>query len=155
LLKRKSLERHCWTAFTVVTVAGLVIGLGMVWVLRGFSTKVLQTNVIDARAHENYAHGTCLFGVKTNDHTRLDVRLPVGTGSAAPGDGVLFALPEASSFSMHDSTFVASESYTMMNAGTALRGVPVRATLKEFQGFWHGAMGGTLDARLVLDSRTR
>ncbi|HPF37156.1 MAG TPA: hypothetical protein P5081_00515 [Phycisphaerae bacterium] len=151
-LNKKGWSGQCWPAFTAVSIVGVVIGLGMVWMLRGFSTKVWQTSVIDARAGAIYGYGTCLFGVKTKDHTRLDLQLPVGYSNTPGGKGILFALPTMSDpMTGEETSFVASESYTLTDDGTHIEGVPVRATLKEFEGRWHGELSGTLEARLVID----
>lgn len=155
-LNKKGWAGQCWTAFTGVSIVGVVIGLGIVWMLRGFSTKVWETSVVDAHAGENYGYATCLFGVKTKDHTRLDLQLPVGYASASAGNGLLFALPRATdSLSSSETSFVASDTYRLAQAGTSVEGVPVRATLKEFEGHWHGEIGGTLEARLFVDRRGR
>ncbi|MCB9856760.1 MAG: hypothetical protein H6818_13855 [Phycisphaerales bacterium] len=155
-LTKKGWAGHCWTAFTGVSLVGIVIGLGIVWMLRGFSTKVWQTSVVDARAGVNYGYATCLFGVKTKDHTRLDLQLPVGYANASSGNGELFALPRATdSMSSGESSFVASDTYALTQAGTGVEGAPVRATLKEFEGRWHGEIGGTLEAKLVIDRSGR
>lgn len=149
-LKRKSLEHLCWTTFAVIGVAGSAVGTGMVWTLRGFSTKLWQTTIIDAHAGRDYGYGTCLFGVKTPNHTRLDLQLPVGLGTMDQL-GMLQVMPEEQSIEAVQSRFVASESYDVLRSGTELANVPYRATLKEvYSRGWHGPLGGTLDAKLVI-----
>ncbi len=146
-LKHRDIPQHSWSAFAIVSLLASVIGLGMVWTLRGLTTKVRQTTVIDSHAGMNYGWGMCLFGVKTPDHTRLNLRLPSGYESTEPG--LLRALPRSTNRD-EEATFVASDTYRAELHGTQLAGVPVRATLKEFSGRWHGPMTGSLDARLVV-----
>lgn len=154
-LNKKGWASYCWSAFAAVSIVGVVIGLGMVWVLRGFSTKVWETSVVDAHAGKNYGYATCLFGVKTKDHTRLDLQLPVGYTNAPSGNGLIYALPKTFDPMLgSESSFVASETYRLTQAATHIDGVPVRATLKEFEGRWHGELGGTLEARLIYDDTT-
>lgn len=149
-LKRRSLEHHCWTAFAVFGIVGSAIGTGMVWTLRGFTTKLWQTTIVDAHAGRDYGYGTCLFGVKTPDHTRLNLQLPVGLGMMDQL-GMLQIMPEEQAFDAMESRFVASESYGFLRSGTELTDVPYRATLKEvYSRGWHGPLGGTLDAKLVF-----
>ncbi|MCZ6682538.1 MAG: hypothetical protein O7B26_05085, partial [Planctomycetota bacterium] len=148
-LKRRSLEHLCWTAFAVFGIVGSAIGTGMVWTLRGFTTKLWQTTIVDAHAGVDYGYGTCLFGVKTPDHTRLNLQLPVG--HRIDEFGMLQVMPEERGLDSLDSTFVASESYGSLRSGTELTDVPYRATLKEIHSRgWHGPLGGTLEARLVF-----
>jgi hypothetical protein len=150
-LKRRGWQHQAWIAFALVSVAGSVLGTGIVWTLRGVTTKVWQTTIVDGQSGQDYGYATCLFGVKTPDHTRLDLRLPVGAGddAAGPRFGPLRAMPEAAALGDTGSTFVAPENYEFDVLHSRLIDVPVRATLKEFQGFWHGPLGGTLDAKLV------
>ncbi|MBN2563912.1 MAG: ion transporter [Phycisphaerae bacterium] len=150
-LNRRAWRHHCWTAFALVSIAGGIIGTAMVWLLRGVTTKVWQTTIVDGYDGDPYAYASCLFGVKTPDHTRLELRLPVGTPDEISGQrfGPLRAMPEASSLEAIDSRFVAPEDYRCDVPHWWLIDVPVRATLKEFQGAWHGSMGGTLDGKLV------
>ncbi len=150
-LDRRRWKHHAWTAFAVVSVAGSLLGVGMVWTLRGLSTRVWQTATIDGQGGLAYAQGTCLIGIRTPDHTRLDLRLPTGDPSRSDGLAGLpiWPMPETSRLDAADSRYVSPESYRSSRAGDELRGVPVRATLKEFQANWHGLLSGTLEARLV------
>lgn len=155
-LRRKNLPQHTWSAFCAVSLLGIVVGTGMVITLRGFSTQVWQTGVIDAREGEDYGQGIALFGVKTPDHTMLDLRMPVGYDDAEDrrSYGVLRPSPRiVGGMEMTDDTFVAPERYRSERDATWLSNVPVRATLKEFQGYWHGPIGGTINARFVVPRR--
>lgn len=151
-MKKRGWQQHNWSAFALVSLAGTIIGIVMVWSLRGISTKVRQTTVIDARAGSDYGYATCFFGVKTPDHTRLDLRLPAGyPGDSGPRKlGPLRTLPRSSSSDVIESAFVATDTYRAVNYGEELQDVPVRATLKEFWGRWHGPLAGSIDAKLVI-----
>lgn len=151
-LKRRAWLHHCWTAFGVISIAGSIIGTGMVGLLRGITRSVWQTSVIDAQAGSDEAAGDCLFGVKTPNHTRLDIALPVGV-ALPDGErllGPIRAMPGSQGLDIQDSRFAASSSYESLLAGQRLADVPVRATLKEFQGAWHGRLSGRIEGRLVL-----
>lgn len=156
-LKRRAWEHLCWSAFALASIAGIVIGTGMVWVLRGVTTKLWQTTVIDAKAGDDDAYAHCMLGVKTPDHTRLDLRLPLGSESDENRRslGFLRVMPQSTSIGYDETKYVASDNYRSTRDGSLLEGVPVRATLKEFQGFWHGALPGTLDAKLVVNDENR
>ncbi len=147
-LKRRCWEHQCWIAFALIGVVGSVIGTGMVWTLRGVTKKVWQTTIVDGQSGIDYGHATCLFGVKTPNHTNIDLRLPVGVDDDR-SSGPLRVMPEEPSSDAVESRFVAPENYRLDVAHARLVGVPVRATLKQFHGRWHGSLGGTLDAKLV------
>jgi len=154
-LRKKDLTRHSWLVFTIAGFVGTFIGTGMVWVLRGFSTQVAQTGIVDAYANTNYGYGTFLFGVKAHEYTQLDVRLPVGYEGADRKHGPIAVLPTLPSGGGSESTFSATDKYRHAQSATALQAVPVRATLKEFIGDWHGELGGSFDARLIYDTDKR
>lgn len=160
-LRRRGWEHHCWTAFGVVSIAGSVVGTGMVGLLRGVTTRLWQTTVIDAEAGVDYGYARCLFGVRTPNHTRLDLRLPVDgnaddpTGAGRRSDsmdasGALNAVPEAEGANVIEAQFAAAARYESLLGGRSLTDVPVRATLKEIEGRWHGPLNGTLEGRLVI-----
>ncbi|HKQ46736.1 MAG TPA: hypothetical protein VJZ71_01555 [Phycisphaerae bacterium] len=156
-LKRRSWEHHCWSAFGAASLAASIVGTGMVGLLRGVQKKLWQTTIVDAQAGVDYGYASCLFGIKTPNHTRLDLRLPVGDPEmAAEQAGPLRPMPAGTAYdmTMADSKFTAAAAYESERAGAALRRVPVRATLKELQGSWHGPLGGVLEAKLVLKKTT-
>ena len=154
-LKRRGWQHHCWIAFALVSIAGSVIGTGMVWMLRGFTTKLRQTSIVDGQAGSDYAYATSLFGIKTPRHARFDLYLRAGyeedTGSRSVGP--LRPMPEATGPFARKSQYVAPANYQCVLAGAELAGVKIRATLKEFIGTWHGPLGGMLDAKLVADDK--
>lgn len=151
-LRRRGWLHHCWTAFGAVAIAGSVVGTGMVGMLRGITKSLWQTSVIDGRAGEDAAYGVCLFGVKTPNHTQLDIRLPIGEAVPGPDQryGMIQPMPGTESMDLADSRFAAAASYEMLLSGERMENVPVRATLKEFQGYWQGPLSGTLEGKLVL-----
>lgn len=151
-MKRRNWPHHAWTAFAAVSLLASAAAGGMVIVLRGFSDDLWQTSIVDGRAGEIQAQATALFGLKTHDHTRLDVRLPGLEGQDAPAESrsPIRVMPRAEEFGMEPSHFVASERYGSTFAGTLLTNVPIRATLRQFQGRWDGALNGTLNAKLVM-----
>jgi hypothetical protein len=151
-LRRRGIEQHAWTAFAIVSVVASLIGTGFVWTLRGVTKRVWQTSFVDAQAGSHEAVVTCLVGLKTPDHTRLNLRMPnkIENAEVAEYASSLRVMPPAESFNSTDESFVAPDYYISMLGKNMLERVPVRATLKEFVGSWRGEMDGKLDARLVL-----
>jgi hypothetical protein len=149
-LRKRSWQHHAWTAFAMVSLASSAVGFGMVWLLRGVTTRLWQTTIVDAHASNNEAEAVCLFGVRTPDHTRLNLRLPLGPGDQSEGaSGPISVVPESENYGEASSKFVDPENYRSVLAGTRLMNIPVRATLKEFRGHWHGPLDGTFDGKLV------
>ncbi len=154
-LQKRSWQQHCWAAFAATAVVGSVVGTAVVWTLRGFTTKLWQTTIVDAQAGEDRCYATCLFGVKTPKHQQLNLRLPAGGPERDASEnrladcGSLRAMPEPAGLMSGSMHFVSPENYRCELAGTALVGVKVRATLKEFQGVWEGPLGGRVDGKLI------
>jgi len=151
-LRKRGWAQHAWSVFAGLAVVGSAIGTVTVWALRGINTKLIQTSVMDLAAGRDTARGTCLLGVKTPNHTRLDLTLPVsttGTDQDIPTT-LLAPMPESPSTGAVSTTFVAPDAYRMTADGGRIEGVPLRATLKEFLGTWHGSLGGTVDGRLII-----
>lgn len=150
-LRRRGLLHHCWSAFALISVVASVVGTGMVWSLRGVTRKVWQTTVLDARAGSDHAYGLCLAGLKTPDHTRVDVSLPcVDPRGVAFGGGPLRVIPRMETGLGEAWGFAAPESYVNAMLGTRLEEVPHRATLKEYYGLWEGPIGGTVEGKLII-----
>ncbi|MBX3394780.1 MAG: hypothetical protein KF841_05390 [Phycisphaerae bacterium] len=151
-MKKRGWQQYSWTAFALVSLAATLLGLIMIWSLRGISTKVRQTTVVDAHAGHNFGYATAYYGVKTPDHTRIDLRLPVGFPDVDPRQyGPIRTLPRSNELNLAEQVYVGADSYRVEASATSLVDVPVRATLKEFTGRWHGPIGGTLDARFVVE----
>ncbi|QOJ03200.1 MAG: hypothetical protein HRU71_06735 [Planctomycetia bacterium] len=149
-LKRRGWLHVSWSAFAVVSVVSSVVGMMMVWGLRGVTTRLWQTSVVDALAGRVDGCAVNLFGVRTPDHARLDLRLPTGDASAGESrGGPLRVVPESDSIQGTSSKFAAPEAYRARLGGEWLDDVPIRATLKEFTGTWHGPIGGSFDGKLV------
>ncbi len=149
-LKRRGWSHLSWSAFAVVSVVSSVVGMMMVWGLRGVTTRLWQTTVVDGSAGSADGRAVSLFGVRTPDHARLDLHLPTGDASAGESrGGALRVVPESDSIQGTSAKFAAPEAYQARLGGAWLEDVPVRATLKEFTGTWHGPIGGLLDGKLV------
>lgn len=155
-LRRRQMVHHAWSAYTVVALLATGVGGGAVMALRGVSTRIEQTSIVDGQADSGLAVATCLFGVKTPNHARLDVRLPNGSGAddvevaEIEGYGSLRVAPPDSAGTLGSERFVAPLSYEVTGGGQLLHDLPVRATLKELEGFWEGSLPGRLEAELHM-----
>jgi len=152
-LRKRRLLHHAWTAFTVMAIAGTAVGSVAVVTLRGVTTRLEQTSMVDGGANSNALVGSALFGVKTPSHMRLDVRLPLGGGDAdadSDGLGPIRSLPSESGGLLVSEEFVAPQSYTVTNSSELIEKLPIRATVKELDGYWDGTQEGRLEAALVM-----
>lgn len=153
-LRKRQLAQHAWTIFSAVALAASVVGAMAVWALRGVRTKLEQVTVVDAHANSPLAVGMALFGVKTPNQTRLDVRLPVaGVATEHGGEplGPVRVMPQdARAAMLAEGTFIAPQSYTCAAAsgGQWIERLPVRATLKEVEGAWEGALHGQIQGQI-------
>lgn len=149
-LKHRGWSHLSWSAFAAVSIVSSIVGMMMVWGLRGVTTRLWQTSVVDAPAGSAEGRAVSLFGVRTPDHARLDLHLPAGDASAGESrGGSLRVVPESDSIQGTSAKFAAPEAYQARLGGEWLDDVPIRATLKEFTGTWHGPIGGLLDGKLV------
>lgn len=149
-LKRKSWLQHSWSAFGIISITGSLLGTGMVGLLRGVTTKLWQTTIVDTQSGVSRGEAACLLGVKTPNHTRLNLVLPQqNTGEAEDRAGSICGMPGAESFEVAETQFAAAAKYESLRAGEFLERVPIRATLKEFLGNWSGPLTGAIEGKLV------
>lgn len=150
-LRKRGWAQHAWSVFAGLAVLASIIGTLTVWGLRGFNTRLMQTNVIDMAAGVDAARGACLLGVKSPTHTRFNLTLPVtptGADQETPPT-LITPMPDIVSMDGLSTSFVAPDAYRLTGDGGRIEGVPLRATLKEFYGVWHGPVGGTVDGKLI------
>lgn len=150
-LRKRGWAQHAWSVFAGLAVIASFIGTLTVWGLRGFNTRLMQTNVIDMAAGYDAARGACLLGLKSPNHARFDLTLPMmstGADQETPPT-VITPMPDIQSLDTLSTSFVAPDEYRLTGDGGRIEGVPLRATLKEFYGLWHGPVGGTVDGKLI------
>ncbi len=150
-LKRRSMVAYAWPAFGVVAAVSSGLSLAAVQVIRGAGSQVQQLTVIDARAGSQSARALYYAGLKTASHTLLDVCVPQRWQDANDEmreiSGGLLPLGRSIDFS-DNVTYAAGQRYEAVASLGQLRSVPLRATLKQFQGRWTGELPGTLNASL-------
>ncbi len=140
-LRHRRLTTLSWTVFAAVAVAASLLSLGTVAVLRGASRGVQSFALVDAAAGSRSARARCYFGYVSPVRQRADLSLA--------GDNA-FLRPLAAG--RWRSTFYATPERYSALAGTALlQDAPMRATLKQFEGFWQGELDGPIRAELTVD----
>jgi hypothetical protein len=150
-LKRHALTHLSWATFAAFAIAASLLSLGAVGLSRGIAGKVHNYSFVDLEAGSNEARATAYFGYKSSRRQRVDMSLPGAEDFLRP----LTSSPEPSG-----PGYATPERYVALPGRATLEGTPLRATLKQFEGFWHGelvdSIGGKLTIRgdLVADRRT-
>ncbi|MDX2197525.1 MAG: hypothetical protein SF069_00980 [Phycisphaerae bacterium] len=143
-LVRKKLTMHSWTAFTAAAVLGSALGLLAVSMTFGLRQGVHGVAVVDLVGGNSTGNGRCWIGY--TNASRQIASFTVGDprsylrGMSIANDGIVkFATPGR---------------YRSLPDTGRLDDVPVRATLKQFEGAWTGEVGGTITGQLVADRAT-
>ncbi|MFQ5490540.1 MAG: hypothetical protein ACE5GE_07445 [Phycisphaerae bacterium] len=154
-LRSRGWTRHAWTAFSIVAAAAAVLSLLAVQSMRGVGQSLQQLTVVDAVAGQTQAQATAYFGIKTGTHSLLDVWMPSDyTAQQQPERTAcsLKPLPASSVRGAGSSSYTDTTRYHLVPASASMEDVPVRATLKQFEGRWFGDLRHTLEAdvRLIM-----
>lgn len=147
LLQRRDLLKQSWTALAVMALAASLISLIGVQALHGVSRRVQQLTVVDGVANQAAAQATAYFGVRTGTHSRLDFWLPSDyrlQNEPALTNCTLKPMLAGEQGLDEAATFTDPSRYWLKPATAELHDVPVRATLKQFEGRWQGDLRGTV-----------
>lgn len=147
-LKARSLSYLSWTVFAAFAVAGSVVSLAVVGAARGFSRGVRSSGLIDIDMDTPNARGPVWFGYSSPLRQFVDLSLS-GEGSYLRP---LTQPPPTSG--AEASSYATALRYEALPGRALLRDVPLRATLKQFEGYWSGTLGGTIRADLRVDRGT-
>ena len=143
-LRRRNATHLSWTAFAVFAVVGSALGIATVGFTRGVFAQVHAVSLVDLDAGKSDARAHCLFGYRSPRRQRVDLTLP--------GEGTyLRALARGPS---QISKYATPERYRAVTGAAMLAGTPMRATLKQFEGFWRGSVNGTVRASISVDPRS-
>ncbi|MGH6962136.1 MAG: hypothetical protein ACREE7_16770, partial [Dongiaceae bacterium] len=139
-LQKQGRAHLSWTVFAVFAVVASAVSLGLVTVASGFE-RVASVNLVDLQAGSSEARAACWFGYRSPTRQRVDLALA--------GDGnYLRALSQARANQIYYATPLR---YEAVPAKALLADTPMRATLKQFEGFWQGRIDGTIRGQLVAD----
>jgi hypothetical protein len=145
-LKSHNWTRYSWVGFALVAVAASIVSATGVQTVRGVGRKLHQLTIVDLHAGQSEAEATCYFGLKTGTHTKLDVWLPSAyPQQTEPGETQAFIRPLAEyrpPGSGEGGGFTDPTEYRLLPATAELADVPIRATVKRFEGRWRGVLSG-------------
>jgi len=144
-LARRRRAHLSWAVFAGWAVVGSAASLATVAAIRGAFSRGLQSlSVLDLEAGQRAARGPVLFGYSSPVRQEVDLSL-AGAGH------YLRPLPRSPDTR---STYVTPDRYEADTARARLTDVLVRATLKQFAGYWRGELRGTIRGELTVDRAT-
>lgn len=150
-LHRKNLRHLSWTVFAGFAAAASLLSLGTVQLTRGWQ-NVQTISLLDVEAGAAAARGAVFFGYRSSGRQRDNLRLESEPNAPAAYLRGLARGP------MEPSRFKTPDRYTARPKRGLLEDVLMRATLKQFEGYWAGSLDGTIRGQLVAgrdDGRLR
>jgi hypothetical protein len=143
-LRGRGLTHLSWTVFAGFAVAASALSLGTVSALRGFSGGVRSVSILDLEAGSTEARGPCLFGYRSPTRQRVELAL---------GEQGQFLRPLARN-PQGAARYFTPARYAALPTRATLQNVLMRATLKQFAGYWSGTLDGTIRGDLRISRET-
>ena len=143
-LRRHSLTHLSWITFAGFAVVAGALSLGAVGLTRGVTGVVHSYSFVELDSDSSQARGTAYFGYKSNRRQRIEIALP-GQESYLRGLASAADRPKV---------YTTPERYTALAGSATLADTPMRATLKQFEGFWSGELGGRIHGDLTTQRST-
>ncbi|NOX57243.1 MAG: hypothetical protein GXP29_00095 [Planctomycetes bacterium] len=156
LLQSRNLLKHSWTALAVVGAGASVVSIIGVQSVHGIGSTLHQLTIVDGSANSARATGTAYFGLTTSTKSILDVWLPSDAlldEEPGPSGCVLQPMLDRQNSNADSVSFTDPERYRIRPATAEVCGVPLRATLKQFEGRWKGTLSGTVSSSLISVER--
>lgn len=147
VLQARNQLKQSWTALAVVAVLATVVSLISVQMVHGVGRDLRQLTIVDGVSDQVAAQATAYFGVKTATHSRLDLWLPgdyrLQTEPAATAC-MLRPMLDSRDWLEKTAGFTDPTRYWLRPSTAEVHDVPLRATLKQFEGRWQGELRGTV-----------
>ena len=149
-LRTRGWLHHSWSAFALVALGASVVTVLAVQGVRGVGKTLHQLSVVDADAGSSVAQATAYFGLRTSLFGSLDVWLAEDYPQVTePGPSTCVLHPMAPNTVSDVPLYYADPGrYQMVPSQAELLGVPIRGTLKQFEGRWSGTLPGRLSAQM-------
>jgi hypothetical protein len=137
-----------------VAAVASAVSLAAVRINSGLGQKLDQLTILDSTVDTYAASGLCYFGLKTSTMDQLDLWLPSGWEQAEEPQYTSCFLrampPRTDTFGRGELRFADPQRYRSRSIRAALDDVPMRATLKQFEGYWQGSLSGQLHAEIRM-----
>ena len=150
-LRGRGWTRQAWSVFGVVAAVGSVLSLLAVGGMRGVGRTLHQLSVVDAWVGRPEATASVYLGLKTGTYSRLDLWLPADyTHEQEPQATGCFLkpMPSGATALAPSGSYADPIRYRLVPASGEVHDVPVRATLKQFEGRWAGRLRRTVEAEV-------
>lgn len=144
-LRHRRQSHLSWVVFAGIAVVGSLLSLGAVRLSRGIGDSVHTMSFVDLEAGGDEARARVLIGLRSPNRRRVRVAL---------GDGPACYVRPLSPGRQPTGAYATPARYHVLAAQGRVEDALVRATLKQFEGFWEGRLEGTIDARILVDRRT-
>jgi hypothetical protein len=152
-LRAKGWVKHSWTVFAVFAgVASVLSIIGVQWV-RGVGKRLTQLSVVDTVANDRRAFATAYLGLKTSMFTELDVWLaPEFPLVNEPGPTNCYVKPLPAVPAIGEGrSYIDPSDYRVRPGRAEALGVPIRGTVKQFEGRWSGYLEGPMVVELSVE----
>ncbi len=141
-LQQRKLTALSWTVFAGIAVVAGFASLGAVRLTKASGAK--STSFVDCETGSPACRVWSYVGYRTAQRRVVEVASPGATGYTRP-------LPLGRD---QTSKYATAARYDALPAKGKLAPVLMRATLKQFEGFWTGDLGGAFRAQLAFDRGT-
>ena len=155
-LKARDLLKHSWTVLALLAGVASVLSIVGVQAFHGVGRRLHQVSIVDGVAGSVDAWGTAYFGVATGTFSALDFWLPQDAlldDQPIASPCFLQPLGRVNPLTRVDVSFTDPARYVLKPSEALLEHVPVRATLKQLEGSWTGALRSTLQASVRVGVR--
>ncbi len=157
-LMRRKMLKHSWPVFFLVSAAASLLGVLAVQAIQGVGTELHQLTIVDGTVDSSIVTAHGLFGLKTSSYVQdVEVWLPQGPPEYDDSPrSPHYLRPMSPKIDLNESAgrFADTKRYRSEPSRAQLLGVPIRATLKQFEGYWRGTMGGQISAKIRMRKNT-
>jgi hypothetical protein len=156
LLQSRKMLKHSWSALALVGGAASLLSIIGVQGVHGIGRTLHQLSIVDGTSNSVRAHGTAYFGLTASTKNIIDVWLPEDpllSDEPGPSSCVLQPMLTSSLLGLEDAAFTDPTRYRIKPATAEVCDVLLRATLKQFEGRWHGSLPGSLIASVKSTER--
>ena len=154
VLRRRQLTQYSWLIFGAAAVAGSIGAGFLVQSARGIRAEVKQESVIDLDAASGMASVHTFYGLRMPYDARVDVGLTAHRDEELPPEQAkeAYIRPAADLSAGMAENFAVRRDYTIRYGQQSLEDVPIRATAKQFESYWYGPLGGSIQGTIVLEN---
>ena len=149
-LKSKRQATWAWPVFGLIAVAVSLLSWGTVRASRGLADQLHSVAIIDLDASASHGRGWAWFGYRSTNRQTPDFTLR-GTSEDPLRPPLTYLRPRTPG--RRTNTYPTPARYTVYPDEARIEDVPLRATLKQFEGRWEGDVGGAIRGRLIVDRR--